>query len=136
MVIPARWFSGGMGLDEFRASMLGDSRLRVIEDFPDSNDVFPGTQIKGGVCYFLWNRENSGKVKVTTHDKGSVGKSVERPLLEHGADVFIRYNEAIPILKKVIAKETNQSSLSESISIDLPENKKFMRFVSSIGAFG
>ena len=136
MVIPARWFSGGMGLDDFRASMLSDTRLRVIEDFPDSNDVFPGTQIKGGVCYFLWNRENSGKVKVTTHDKGEVRKSVERPLLENGADVFIRYNEAISILKKVIAKDTNQSSLSASISIDLPENKKFMRFVSSIGAFG
>lgn len=62
MVIPARWFSGGMGLDEFRAGMLGDTRLRTIEDFPDSNDVFPGTQIKGGICYFLWNRENAGNV--------------------------------------------------------------------------
>lgn len=136
MVIPARWFSGGMGLDEFRAGMLGDSRLRRIEDFPDSNDVFPGTQIKGGVCYFLWNREQSGDVCVTTHDKGEVGKSVERPLLEKGADVFIRYNEALPILKKVVAKETGQSLSSKALSLELPEDKKFMRFVSSIGAFG
>lgn len=136
MVVPARWFSGGMGLDEFRSNMLGDARLRVIEDFPDSNDVFPGTQIKGGICFFLWNREKSGKVKVTTHDKGTIRESVERPLLEPGADVFIRYNEALPILKKVIAKETNQDYKLDSLSIDLPENKKFMRFVSSIGAFG
>ncbi|OZB31649.1 MAG: restriction endonuclease [Ferrovum sp. 34-44-207] len=136
MVIPARWFSGGMGLDEFRSNMLGDSRLRVIEDFPDSNDVFPGTQIKGGVCFFLWNRDNSGKVKVTTHDKGIAGKSVVRPLLERGADVFIRYNEALPILKKVIAKETKQDPLSDNLSIELPEKMRFMNYVSSIGAFG
>ncbi|SOD17950.1 Eco57I restriction-modification methylase domain-containing protein [Nitrosomonas ureae] len=70
MVIPARWFSGGKGLDDFRASMLKDERLRIIEDFPDSNDVFPGTQIKGGICYFLWDRDNRGNVRVTTHDKG------------------------------------------------------------------
>ena len=74
MVIPARWYSGGMGLDEFRASMLEDSRIRVIEDFPDSNDIFPGTQIKGGICYFLWSKEYSGNVKVTTHDKGKSEK--------------------------------------------------------------
>lgn len=135
-VIPARWFSGGMGLDEFRARMLGDDRLSIIEDFPDSNDVFPGTQIKGGVCYFLWSKEHSGKVSVTTHDKGKKGRTVVRPLLEKGADVFIRYNEALPILKKVIGKETSHSITSNLLSIEVPDSKKFMNLVSSIGAFG
>jgi site-specific DNA-methyltransferase (adenine-specific) len=135
-VIPARWFSGGMGLDEFRAGMLGDNRISTIVDFPDSNDVFPGTQIKGGVCYFLWNKEYSGNVSVSTHDKGQKGNAVVRPLLEKGADIFIRYNEALPILKKVIGKETGQSITSNSISIELPDSKKFMKLVSSIGAFG
>ena len=135
-VIPARWFSGGMGLDEFRARMLGDNRLSIIEDFPDSNDVFPGTQIKGGVCYFLWSKEHSGKVSVTTHDKGKKGRTVVRPLLEKGADVFIRYNEALPILKKVIGKETSHSITSNLLSIEVPDSKKFMNLVSSIGAFG
>lgn len=134
MVIPARWFSGGMGLDDFRAEMLADNRLRVIEDYPDSNDVFPGTQIKGGVCYFLWDRDNEGDVRVTTHDKGSANQPVERPLLEPGADVFIRYNEALPILKKIIATETGQKKGSPSLS--LPEERQFSRLVSSIGAFG
>lgn len=135
-VIPARWFSGGMGLDEFRARMLGDKRLSIIEDFPDSNDVFPGTQIKGGVCYFLWNKEHTGKVSVTTHDKGEKGRTVLRPLLEKGADVFIRYNEALPILKKVIGKETGHSITSNLLSIEVPDSKKFMNLVSSIGVFG
>lgn len=100
MVIPARWFSGGKGLDEFRDSMLKDNRIRVIEDFPDSSEVFPGVQIKGGVCYFLWDRDNSGDCRVITHDKGEAGQTISRPLLEPGGDVFIRYNEALPILKK------------------------------------
>ena len=136
LVIPARWFSGGMGLDNFRADMLGDNKLSIIEDFPDSNDIFPGTQIKGGVCYFLWNSNHSGKVMVTTNDKGKKGLAVKRPLLEKGADVFIRYNEALPIIKKVMRNETRQSAISDSVSLELPDSKKFMNLVSSIGAFG
>mgnify|MGYP005851032099 CR=1 FL=1 len=132
MVIPARWFSGGMGLDEFRAAMLSDNRLRVIHDFPDSNDVFPGTQIKGGICYFLWDRDNPGLVRVTTHYKGGAGDPIERPLLEPGVDVFIRYNEALPILKKVIATEIG----SPLAKLSLPTEKQFACLVSSIGAFG
>jgi site-specific DNA-methyltransferase (adenine-specific) len=134
MVIPARWFSGGKGLDEFRASMLKDNRLRVIEDFPDSNEVFPGTQIKGGVCYFLWDKDNQGNVRVTTHDKGETNTPTERPLLEAGTDVFIRYNEALPILKKVIAFENNMDFTKSSLS--LPVDMQLIAIVSSSKPFG
>ena len=132
MVTPSRWFSGGMGLDSFRESMLNDNRLRVIHDFPDSNDVFPGTQIKGGVSYFLWERDNPGDVTVTTHDKGEVVSTADRPLLEPGCDVFIRYNEGVSILKKVI----NTEMAGSTKSLELPIQKQFMSLVSSIGAFG
>jgi site-specific DNA-methyltransferase (adenine-specific) len=132
MVTPSRWFSGGMGLDSFRESMLTDNRLRVIHDFPDSNDVFPGTQIKGGISYFLWQRDNHGNVAVTTHDKGSVLPTITRPLLEPGCDVFIRYNEGVSILRKVLTLEASDPKRSPT----LPLNKQFMGLVSSIGAFG
>jgi site-specific DNA-methyltransferase (adenine-specific) len=132
MVTPSRWFSGGMGLDNFRETMLKDDRLRVIHDFPDSNDVFRGTQIKGGVSYFLWERDNPGLVSVTTHDKGEVVSASERPLLEPGCDVFIRYNEGVSILRKVFASESNGDKMSGGI----PPQKQFMTLVSSIGAFG
>ena len=69
MVIPSRWFAGGKGLDEFRDSMLTDDRLRSIDDFLSASDVFPGVGLKGGVCYFLWDRENPGPCRVTTHFK-------------------------------------------------------------------
>jgi site-specific DNA-methyltransferase (adenine-specific) len=131
MVIPARWFAGGKGLDDFRAEMLQDDRLRVIEDFPDSNDVFPGTQIKGGVCYFLWDKNNRGDVRVTTNDKANKNSPVFRPLLEKGTDVFIRFNEAISIIKKVMIAETGGGD-----SLALSESKQFMKLVSSRKPFG
>jgi site-specific DNA-methyltransferase (adenine-specific) len=126
MVIPARWFSGGKGLDEFRAEMLADSRLRRIEDFPDSSDVFPGVQIKGGVCYFLWNRDSRGEVQIATHDKGQVISEATRPLLEPGADVFIRYNIAVPILKKIMSVELG----GKNPKLSLPDGKRFSDLVS------
>ena len=101
MVIPARWFSGGKGLDSFRDMMLHDDSLCKIIDFPEATDCFYGVQIKGGICYFLWDKEHSGKCSVTTHLNGKVSETVERPLLENGNDIFIRYNEAISILHKV-----------------------------------
>lgn len=131
MVIPARWFSGGMGLDEFRESMLTDNRLRSIHDYLTASDVFPGVGLKGGVCYFLWDRDNPGTCRVTTYYKDDPPSSATRPLLEEGADVFIRFNEGLSILKKVIAVETGGGK-----SLDLPAAKKFMKLVSSIGAFG
>jgi adenine-specific DNA methylase len=132
MVIPARWFSGGKGLDDFRDGMLRDDHLRVIEDFPNSNDVFPGTQIKGGVLYFLWNKDNPGAVRVRAHDKGEAAQSVERPLLEEGADIFIRFNEAVPILKRIITQEMK----SEHQTLSLSRDKQFAALVSARKPFG
>lgn len=117
MVIPARWYSGGKGLSEFRSSMLSDRRNTVIEDFPDSSQVFPGVQIKGGVCYFLWNRDNPGPCAVRNHYASGPNSPIMRELLEPGANSFIRFNEAIPILRKVLKLEGKSfKSLSELVS--------------------
>lgn len=131
MVIPARWFSGGMGLDEFRESMLTDDRVRSIDDHLTASDVFPGVGLKGGVCYFLWDRDNRGTCRVTTYHKNDPPSTAARPLLEAGTDVFIRFNEGLSILKKVVAVETGSRK-----SLELPEAKKFINLVGSIGAFG
>lgn len=131
MIIPARWFSGGMGLDDFRESMLSDNQLISIEDYLTASDVFPGVGLKGGVCYFLWDREHRGPCRVTTHYKDHPSSTATRPLLEEGADVFIRFNAGLSILKKVVATETGNNR-----SLELPEEKRFMNLVSSIGAYG
>lgn len=131
MIFPSRWFAGGMGLDEFRESMLSDDRLRSIDDYLSASDVFPGIGLKGGVCYFLWDRDNRGPCRVTTHFKDWPVSAATRSLREKGVDVFIRFNEGLSILRKVAAVETGNSK-----SLELPATKKFMNLVSSIGAFG
>ena len=131
MIIPARWFAGGKGLDDFRESMLSDDRLRSIDDYLTASDVFPGVGLKGGVCYFLWDRDNPGPCKVTTHFKDWPVTSAERPLREAGAEVFIRFNEGLSILKRVAATESGSTD-----SLRLPQAKRFDRLVSSSRPFG
>lgn len=131
MIIPSRWFAGGKGLDEFRESMLTDNRLRSIDDYLCASDAFPGVGLKGGVCYFLWDRDNPSLCRVTTHFKDRPVSIATRPLLEKGGDVFIRFNEGLSILKKVVAVETGESQ-----TLCLPDNKRFERLVSSRKPFG
>lgn len=118
MIIPARWYSGGKGLDEFRNEMINDTSIRELHDFLDANEVFPGVQIKGGICYFLWDRDNKGDCKVFSYDKGNVLSVQERPLKEEGSDIFIRFNEAISILNKVKVK--NEESIYKRVSSRRP----------------
>src|SRR3989338_2482744 len=107
MIIPSRWFTGGKGLDDFREEMLSDKRIRSLTDYPDSSECFPGVLVKGGICYFLWNRDNLGLCEVTTI-RGSSSSRTTRSLLEKDSDIFVRYNEAISILSKIrLAKESS-----------------------------
>lgn len=118
MIIPARWFTGGRGVDEFRDEMLHDTRIKIIHDFPNASDCFPGVEIKGGVCYFLWDRSHNGKTLVCTHRGDEIVSSSERDLLEKDAETFIRYNDAISILKKV--QKLKEDSFSKVISANDP----------------
>ena len=120
MIIPSKWFSGGMGLNSFREEMLNDKRIQYLVDYPDSTGCFPGVQIKGGVCYFLWNAEHNGLCEVKTIQDNNVVSKSKRPLLESDSDIFVRFNQAVPILRKV------QKLQDES----------FINFVSSQKPFG
>lgn len=117
MIIPARWYSGGKGLDNFRNEMLHDKRLCIIHDFPETSDCFPGINIRGGVCYFLWHRDYKGNCKVYNH-KGYIATSIERPLLEGDSTTFIRYNDAISILNKV--RHFNEETMDKRVQSRLP----------------
>ena len=120
MIIPARWFTGGFGLDSFRDEMLHDRRIREIHDFPEAADCFPGVQIKGGICYFLWDRNNVGDCAITTHRGTTVGKTEIRPHLTKDTDVFIRYNEAVDIARKVAKIDDESNTMDSLVSSQKP----------------
>ncbi len=118
MIIPARWFAGGKGLDQFRKEMLNDKRIRVIVDHENSNDVFPGVDISGGICYFLWDRDNPGICEVNTN-RGDTILTVTRNLSEF--EIFIRDSQALPILKKIMEHTDLQNkNLSNIVSVRKP----------------
>ncbi len=116
MVIPSRWMAGGRSMDEFRKTMLGDRHLSALVDYPNSAQVFPGVDLKSGVCYFLWDREHEGDCAVTLiRDQDVVGPT-KRKLDEY--DVFIRDERAAVILKKVLKKE--EPSFEDLLTGDTP----------------
>lgn len=117
MIVPARWYAGGRGLDDFRKEMLDDARIRELHDFPETDDVFHGLNVRGGICYFLWDRDYSGECKVVSHRNGQTNEST-RPLDENDAGIFIRYNEGIDIIRKVTA--FHEPSFAEFVSASKP----------------
>lgn len=100
MIIPSRWMASGLGLTEFRQEMLEDKRFRELVDYPAAADVFPGVEIKAGVCYFLWDAQHNGDCNVTTIRGGETIGPISRNLGEY--DVFVRDSQAMSILRKVL----------------------------------
>lgn len=148
MITPSRWFAGGKGLDGFRAQMLNDDRIQSLVDFPDARVVFPDVEIKGGVSFFHWNRDHHGPCEITTvtatgldqsADKLKLGQNNRAKVVEHHHTtiralneypVFVRWSEALPLLKKVeavIARDnlkTMDAQVSSRKPFGLPTNVK------------
>lgn len=117
MIIPSRWMASGLGLTEFRQIMLADRHLRELVDYPAANDVFPGVEIKAGVCYFLWDAAYEGTCNVTTIRGEELVGPTARNLGEY--DVFVREARAMSILRKV------QKQGEQSINTILARDKEF-----------
>ena len=118
MIIPSKWFAGGKGLDEFRDNMINDTRVKYLRDFLNASDCFGnGIQIKGGVCYFLWDRDYKGMCTIETFSHtGLISKSTRYMKIENN-DVFIRRNEAVSSLSTNIKGHTKQNSKDIKIYI-------------------
>lgn len=104
MIIPSRWMNGGFALDAFRDEMLDDTSIKILHDYLSSDECFAGINLTGGVCYFLWERDYVGKCQIFTHEgKNKITESI-RYLREEGCSTYIRFSQAISILKKVRRK--------------------------------
>jgi site-specific DNA-methyltransferase (adenine-specific) len=114
MVIPSRWMASGLGLSEFRRTMLQDRHIRNLVDYPAASEVFPGVEIKAGVCFFLWDANHNGECSVTTYRSGDKVGPTLRDLSEY--DVFVRDGRAVSILHKVLAH--NEASINGILARD------------------
>ncbi len=117
MVIPSRWMAGGLGLSEFRQTMLGDRRIRRLVDFPNAAEVFASVGINGGACYFLWDAAYDGECSISSVRAGEAVGPTLRPLDEF--DVLVRDARSLEILRKVLKHE------EESVNTILARDKEF-----------
>lgn len=115
MIIPAKWYSGGRGLDEFRDKMRNNQHIEKIFDYSNSLDVFQNVDIGGGVCYFLWNKEYNGDCTIV-NASSSDNRVMKRPLNEY--EIIVRSNSAISIIDKV--KSFHEDTLSSIVSTQRP----------------
>jgi len=99
MIIPARWYAGGKGLNKFREQMLKDAHIRKLVDFESSKNCFDAVNIAGGICYFLWDRDYNGQCEITNWNN-EVSIVMERRLNEF--PILIRSNLAVSIIHKVL----------------------------------
>lgn len=131
MIMPSRWFSGGRGLDTFRDTMLNDKHISIIHDYLDASVCFPDVEIKGGVCYLLWDRDYVNDCKIYSHESYNEISMSERPLLEKGMSTFIRNNKLISVLRKVQAlNEPNFSTIvsaNDPFGFDMREANSYKR---------
>ncbi|AXJ02491.1 Eco57I restriction-modification methylase [Cyclonatronum proteinivorum] len=114
LIVPSRWMSGGLGLSDFRQSMLEDRRISNITDYPDSGQIFPGVEVKGGICYFLWDNDFDGKCSVTTIRGENVYGPIKRELNKY--DILVRDSISVTILDKILAQE--EESIINILSVD------------------
>ncbi|MHC8965603.1 Eco57I restriction-modification methylase domain-containing protein [Priestia aryabhattai] len=114
-IMPTRWYAGGKGLDDFRDEMINDVRLRELHDWLTPEDIFPNTNIRGGVCYFLWDKNYDNiqnLTRVVTYEHNIVTNDDFRSMKIEGVDIFVRDGKAITILEKVFANENIDTMLN------------------------
>lgn len=133
MIIPSRWYAGGKGLNDFRKEMLSDKRIKTLVDFPKSRDCFPGVDIAGGVCYFLWEKDYSDKCLVISKNVKNENQ-MSRYLNEFS--ILVRDNIGIGIVYKIIAKSnsffSNKVLPRNSFGFTTSDRGKEKPFINSV----
>jgi hypothetical protein len=124
MIIPAKWYNGGMGLGDFRLEMLHDRHISKLVDFSNSRELFPTVNIGGGICYFLWDTNEKSGTDVINVLSGS--RSLLHRSLDQFETFFVRSNIAISIIDKVRRKTDHfVSEMASSIdTFGIPSKEK------------
>ncbi len=123
LIIPTRWYAGGRGLDNFRDEMLNDIHISELHDFLNPELIFQDLNIRGGICYFLWQKDynnNKDLTKVLTY-KADLTPSIKlRSLKTQNSNILIRHNIGVSIIEKI-----NKSGSFESLAKHISAAKAF-----------
>ncbi len=108
MIMPTRWYAGGKGLDFFRDQMLNDKNISELHDFLKPELIFPNINLRGGICYFLSDKNYDNRknlTKVFTYNESLTPNLNTRSLKTQDSDILIRHSIAVNILQKVRSNE-------------------------------
>src|SRR5699024_232083 len=112
LIIPTRWFAGGKGLDSFRERMLSDKGIRELHDFLSPEDVFPGTNNRGGVCYFIAEQNKEfDKTRVVTYKYNEVIADIKMKIKIMYINIFIIDLIGGSIIEKVFKENLDENLL-------------------------
>ena len=128
-LIPSRWYSAGRDvlLGDFRKRMLLCGNITYMRNVTNSKYFFDNVEIKGGVCYFLYNRNHQGDcMYVYTHNDDTAKQRISLKRF----DVLIRDPRIANIVEKVygeMKKEISQgvdTIISGDTPFGIPTNVK------------
>lgn len=122
IIMPTRWYAGGKDMDGFRDSMLDDIHISELHDFLKPDLIFQNINLRGGICFFLWNKAYNNiedLTKVYTYSNDLNPDLNNRSLRTPESDILIRHSIAIDMLKK-IKGHTNFESFESHVSARKP----------------
>ena len=131
MIMKANWYTDGNELEKFRNKMLAAKKMEILHDFVDSRDCFKNVEIKGGVCYFLWNRDKKDSITTVVSHFENETTSCKRDLSSETFGVFFRDYNSMKIMEKIISKTekyfSDYVSSNDPFGFDLREEHSAKR---------
>ena len=126
---PSRWMTSGKGLDKHRERMMNDTRIKKIVHFSGDHEIFPTVCIRGGVSYWLWQKDYNGECEFVNGNS-----TTYRFLNTH--DIILQDNNAFGILEKVLSQSTYflNSVVSSRKPFGLATN--FSNFITIVNIVG
>ena len=107
MISPSRWMNKmGIGIKpDWVDELIKCNHFIKIEDYADASVCFPGVEIKGGICYFLFSESYNSKCNYVLHQNEHVFSRID--FLDKGTGIIIRDGRALEILEKVLVEQNS-----------------------------
>lgn len=103
LITPSRWFTGDAQDGSFiklRDFIKSNNHIKTIKNYPIASNVFPDVFIAGGVNYYLYDKNYSGKVDFSVCTDNKIVTQI-RNLFEEGLDIIVSSSENYAMIQKL-----------------------------------